>query len=78
VLSCVAPFGEFARLLGGEDYRGLRTNRYTYVRDLAGPWLLFDKERDPFQRDKLAGRLAVGFVARAEYAAGQKAPRARR
>ncbi|MEY4939886.1 MAG: hypothetical protein RIQ93_1621, partial [Verrucomicrobiota bacterium] len=56
VLSCVSPFGEFARLLGGREYRGLRTNRYTYVRDLTGPWLLFDNERDPYQLNNLVGR----------------------
>ncbi len=30
-------------------YRGLRTSRYTYVRDTRGPWLLFDNETDPYQ-----------------------------
>lgn len=33
----------------GREYRGIRTNRYTYVRDLSGPWLLFDNQEDPFQ-----------------------------
>ncbi len=53
VLTCVAPFGEFERRNGGREYRGLRTTRYTYVRDLTGPWLLFDNENDPHQQNNL-------------------------
>ncbi len=37
-------------------YRGLRTARYTYVRDSAGPWLLFDNVQDPYQMRNLIGR----------------------
>lgn len=53
VISCVAPFGEWERQAGGREYRGLRTNRYTYVRDLRGPWLLFDNQTDPYQTNNL-------------------------
>jgi hypothetical protein len=53
VLMCVAPFGEWERRLGGKEYRGLRSTRYTYVRDLNGPWLLFDNAADPEQRHNL-------------------------
>ena len=45
----VAPFG-------ADDlkaYRGIRTQRYTYVRDSAGPWLLYDNARDPYQMNNL-------------------------
>ena len=55
VLTCVAPFGEFERRTGGKEYRGLRTTRHTYVRDLTGPWLLFDNEKDPYQQHNLVG-----------------------
>jgi len=55
LISCVAPFGQWTRKMGGREYRGLRTVRYTYVRDLNGPWLLFDNERDPFQLTNLVG-----------------------
>ncbi len=55
LLSCVAPFGQWTRQVGGKEYRGLRTARYTYVRDLDGPWLLFDDARDPWQTNNLAG-----------------------
>ena len=58
VLTCVAPFGEFERRIGGKEYRGLRTTRYTYVRDLAGPWLLFDNETDPYQQSNLINQPA--------------------
>ena len=54
VLTCVTPFGEFERRNGGKEYRGLRTTRYTYVRDLNGPWLLFDNDVDPYQQKNLA------------------------
>jgi arylsulfatase A-like enzyme len=56
VLGCVAPFGEWNRLVGGREYRGLRTERYTYVRDLKGPWLLYDNEKDPYQKENLVGK----------------------
>ena len=56
LISCVAPFGQWTRRQGGREYRGVRTTRYTYVRDLAGPWLLFDDARDPWQQHNLIGR----------------------
>jgi arylsulfatase A-like enzyme len=56
LLSCVAPFGQWTRKLGGREYRGIRTLRYTYVRDLSGPWLLFDNRKDPGQTNNLVGR----------------------
>tara|TARA_R110002050_G_scaffold149250_1_gene275628 strand:- start:18507 stop:19952 length:1446 start_codon:yes stop_codon:yes gene_type:complete len=43
------PFGQWPRNKGGKEYRGVRTKRYTYVKDLSGPWLLFDNQKDPFQ-----------------------------
>ncbi|MEP6957043.1 MAG: sulfatase, partial [Chthoniobacterales bacterium] len=54
VLLCVAPFGEWDRKKGGKEYRGVRTTRHTFVRDLEGPWLLFDNEKDPYQQHNLA------------------------
>lgn len=64
LISCVAPFGQWPRSKGGKEYRGIRTLRYTYVRDLNGPWLLFDNEKDPWQLDNL--------VAKPEYTALQE------
>jgi arylsulfatase A-like enzyme len=55
IISCPSPFGEWERQKGGREYRGLRTARYTYVRDLNGPWLLFDDEADPYQQKNLVG-----------------------
>jgi hypothetical protein len=52
----VAPFGEYTRDVGGREYRQLRTARYSYVRSLEGPWLLFDHERDPYEQDNLINR----------------------
>ena len=55
VFRCVAPFGEWERRIGGREYRAVRTTRHSYARDLAGPWLLFDIEADPFQTNNLVG-----------------------
>lgn len=56
VIRCTAPFGEFTRQQGGREYRELRTARYSYVRDLNGPWLLYDNQKDPLQLDNLVNR----------------------
>lgn len=49
------PFHEWKFQNGGREYRGIRTKRYTYVKDLNGPWLLYDNESDPYQMNNLAG-----------------------
>jgi arylsulfatase A-like enzyme len=56
VIQCASPFGEFTRAIGGREYRAIRTKRYTYVRELKGPWMLFDNEKDPFQLDNLVDK----------------------
>ncbi len=56
IIRCTSPFGEFTRERGGKEYREVRTARYSYARDLNGPWLLYDNEKDPFQLDNLAGK----------------------
>ena len=56
LLACVSPFGQWTRAMGGREYRGIRDLRYTYVRDLSGPWLLFDNRKDPQQLRNLAGQ----------------------
>ena len=53
LICCISPFGEWTRDRGGREYRGLRTIRYTYVRTLEGPWLLYDNRQDPYQQDNL-------------------------
>jgi len=55
LILCPAPFGQWSRSLGGREYRAVRTARYTYARDLHGPWLLFDNQRDPGQMENLVG-----------------------
>jgi arylsulfatase A-like enzyme len=62
LISCVAPFGEWNRKAGGREFRGVRTARYTYVRDLNGPWLLYDDEADPYQMTNLVGTPAAAEV----------------
>lgn len=52
------PFHEWQFSNGGREYRGIRTSRYTYVRDLKGPWLLYDNQVDPYQFHNLTGDLA--------------------
>ena len=53
LITCPSPFGQWSRARGGREYRGVRTIRYTYCRDLNGPWLLYDNESDPFQMENL-------------------------
>lgn len=53
LIECPAPFGQWRRSNGGREYRGMRTRRYTYVRSLDGPWLLFDNKNDPYQMRNL-------------------------
>ncbi|EAZ80071.1 sulfatase family protein [Algoriphagus machipongonensis] len=50
------PFHEWQFKNGGREYRGIRTRRYTYVKDLLGPWLLYDNENDPFQLNNLVNQ----------------------
>jgi len=56
LIACAAPFGQWVRRIGGREYRGVRTARYTYVRDLNGPWLLFDNQTDPYQMHNLVNQ----------------------
>ena len=55
LIRCIQPFGQWGRNRGGREFRGLRTTRYTYTRDLNGPWLLYDNETDPYQENNLTG-----------------------
>jgi len=52
LIMSVSPFAGYH---SGKAYRGIRTMRYTYVRALTGPWLLYDNERDPYQMKNLVG-----------------------
>ena len=49
LIECISPFGEWERRNGGKEYRGIRTRQFTYVKDLEGPWLLYDNDKDPYQ-----------------------------
>jgi arylsulfatase A-like enzyme len=57
LITCVQPFGQWNRIQhGGKEYRGVRTIDYTYVKDLKGPWLLFDNKTDPYQLNNLVNK----------------------
>lgn len=43
----------------GKEYRGIYTNRYSYVKSMEGPWLLYDHQKDPLEMDNLVGK--AGF-----------------
>jgi arylsulfatase A-like enzyme len=62
LISSVAPFGQWERRTGGREFRGVRTTRYTYVRGLTGPWLLFDNQTDPYQTNNLVQQPASAKV----------------
>jgi len=51
-ISLPVPITE-ARRYGFAEYRGLRTERHTYVRSIHGPWLLYDNQTDPYQMHNL-------------------------
>jgi arylsulfatase A-like enzyme len=53
LIMCPVPFHQWSYSRGGREYRGVRTRRYTYVRDLNGPWLLYDNREDPYQLENL-------------------------
>lgn len=53
LLTYYRPFGEYLREGGGREYRGVRTDRFTYAAHLDGPWLLYDNEKDPYQQVNL-------------------------
>ncbi|RKY12395.1 MAG: sulfatase [Planctomycetota bacterium] len=62
LIECPSPFGEWLRKGGGKEYRGIRTKRYTYVRDLDGPWLLYDNQKDPYQQNNLVNTPQVASL----------------
>jgi hypothetical protein len=47
----VSPFDSPGR----QAFRGIRTSRFTYVRNSDGPWLLYDNQVDPYQMHNLVG-----------------------
>jgi len=54
--TCYVPFGLWRADMGGRACRGVRTKRYTYVRNIEdGPWLLYDNDEDPYQMKNLCG-----------------------
>lgn len=52
LISLPVPITE-ARRYGFAAYRGVRSEHYTYVRSVNGPWLLYDNQTDPYQRKNL-------------------------
>jgi hypothetical protein len=55
------PFST-TRRYGIAEYRGVRDLRYTYVRSIKGPWLLYDNKNDPYQKHNLINRPEVKHV----------------
>ncbi|MEL7585332.1 MAG: sulfatase [Prolixibacteraceae bacterium] len=62
LIECISPFGQWDRRRGGKEYRGIRTGRYTYVKDMDGPWLLFDNRNDPYQMENLIDDAAYADI----------------
>ena len=56
LISCIQPFGQWNRKVGGKEYRGVVTKQYTYVKDLDGPWLLFNNIKDTLQINNLVNK----------------------
>jgi arylsulfatase A-like enzyme len=55
LIASIAPMGNSSNFRGVREFRGVRTSRYTYVRNLNGPWLLYDNVNDPYQMNNLCG-----------------------
>jgi len=64
LISCYQPFGQWSRNNGGKEYRGVRTKQYTYVRDLNGPWLLYDNKNDIYQMNNLVKQVGYDDIKR--------------
>ncbi|RXP59348.1 DUF4976 domain-containing protein [Lutibacter sp. HS1-25] len=58
LITCPVPFHQWKYKNGGREYRGVRTEKYTYVKDLNGPWLLYDNLNDPYQMNNVVGNEA--------------------
>ena len=54
--ACYQTFGQLHRGVEGREYRSVRTQRYTYVRDLSRPWLFYDNKKGSYQLENLIGR----------------------
>jgi len=52
----------YYEVVGGMDYRGVRTKQHTYTRNAEGPWLLFDNHADPYQMNNLANQPEFGAL----------------
>lgn len=55
-ITCLVPFHQWSYKNGGREFRGIRTERFTYAKDLNGPWLLYDNESDPYQMNNLCNK----------------------
>ena len=51
-----------ARKYGIAEYRGVRSEQYTYVRSIHGPWLLYDNVADPYQMHNLCGKSSARSI----------------
>ncbi len=56
LITCPVPFHQWNYSTGGREYRGVRTERYTYAKDMKGPWLLYDNQTDPYQQNNLVDK----------------------
>lgn len=55
LIQCPVPFHQWNYQIGGREFRGVRSKKYTYAEDLNGPWLLYDNLLDPYQMNNLVG-----------------------
>ncbi|MCE5258806.1 MAG: sulfatase [Chloroflexi bacterium] len=64
LMQIISPFCESIE----PEWRAVRTSRYTYARNLAGSWLLYDNLTDPYQiRNLVAGRKYAGLCSELEH-----------
>lgn len=64
LVTCVQPFGQWNRNIGGQEFRGIITKTHTYAKNLDGEWLLFDNVADPYQLNNLTGNPAYNTISK--------------
>lgn len=48
--------------VAGIEFRGVRTDRFTYIKDLKGPLYLFDNTKDPYQMNNLVNTSSLNSL----------------
>lgn len=56
LITCPVSFHQWSKKNGGMEFRGISTERFTYVKNMSGPWLFYDNINDPYQLNNLCNK----------------------